>query len=284
MTLLVALKGQDGLALAADSRGTFGDPRGVTAQNDSQKKAHVLAPHVALLQAGAGELGTNVVSRTRDALDGKITLRPPPGMMILPGQPPPTPVIQQNIGAIAPPVTDGVTPVMTILRDVSRASYQEWFPSVAPVPPPGPAASGQVPTRPDLTFIVAGYELDSSAPTEPRIYQLSSALDFAPSLHDYGFSVAGVPTYALYLLNRLYQPGRTITELAALAVYVITETASQDGKVGGPVSLVCITPEDGCTVLGEDDVAAIVHDNGRRSAALRDSFYEHGDGVGDGVR
>jgi hypothetical protein len=46
MTLLVALKGTDGLALAADSRGTFGDPRGVTAQNDSQQKAHILAPHV----------------------------------------------------------------------------------------------------------------------------------------------------------------------------------------------------------------------------------------------
>jgi hypothetical protein len=46
-TLLVALKGKDGLVLAPDSRGTFGDPRGVTAKNDIQQKAHVLALHVA---------------------------------------------------------------------------------------------------------------------------------------------------------------------------------------------------------------------------------------------
>ena len=37
MTLLVALRGKDGIVAAADSRGTFGDPRGVTAQNDSQR-------------------------------------------------------------------------------------------------------------------------------------------------------------------------------------------------------------------------------------------------------
>ena len=61
MTLLVALKGKDGLALAADSRGTFGDPRGVTAQNDSQEKAHILAPHVAALLAGSGEVGVLIV-------------------------------------------------------------------------------------------------------------------------------------------------------------------------------------------------------------------------------
>jgi hypothetical protein len=57
MTLLVALKGKDGLVLAADSRGTFGDPRGITAQNDNQQKAHILSPHVAVLAAGSGEVG-----------------------------------------------------------------------------------------------------------------------------------------------------------------------------------------------------------------------------------
>ena len=61
MTLLVALKGQDGLVLAADSRGTFGDPRGVTAQNDSQQKAHILSKHVAALQAGASEVGALII-------------------------------------------------------------------------------------------------------------------------------------------------------------------------------------------------------------------------------
>lgn len=38
MTLIVALEGKDGLALASDSRDTFGDPRQVRAQNDTTQK------------------------------------------------------------------------------------------------------------------------------------------------------------------------------------------------------------------------------------------------------
>lgn len=61
VTLLIALKGKDGLVLADDSRGTFGDPRGVTAQNDSQQKADILAPHVAVLIARSCEVGMMVI-------------------------------------------------------------------------------------------------------------------------------------------------------------------------------------------------------------------------------
>lgn len=93
-------------------------------------------------------------------------------------------------------------------------------------------------------------------------------------LHDYGFAVAGVAQYALYLLNRLYEPDRTVQELTALAVYVITETASQDGKVGGPVNVVTITPDEGCSALDPTAVSAIMTANESRSRALRDSFYE----------
>jgi ATP-dependent protease HslVU (ClpYQ) peptidase subunit len=96
MTLLVALKGDNGLALAADSRGTFGDPRGVTAQNDSQQKAHILAPHVAVLQAGAGEVGAMIVQEVAQDLQ------------------------QRSL--------DGATEVMNVLRDTTRARYDGPFP------------------------------------------------------------------------------------------------------------------------------------------------------------
>ena len=52
MTLTVALVGKDGIVLATDSRGTFGDPRGVTAQNDTIIKLHTLGK-VGILIAGA---------------------------------------------------------------------------------------------------------------------------------------------------------------------------------------------------------------------------------------
>ena len=224
VTLLTALKGKDGIALAADSRGTFGDPRGVTAQNDSQETAHILAPHVAALLAGSGEVGALIVRSAAEQ------------------------IAQQGL--------DGVTPVMELLRTTARTNYQEWFPSLAPIPAPQMVNSGQMAPRPDLALLVAGYECEAGVATaEARIYQLGSNTDFSPMLHDYGFAVQGIVQYALHLLNCLYEPDRSIQELTPLAAYVIAETASQDGKVGGPVRVITIGQDGGCEALGEADVA-----------------------------
>jgi 20S proteasome alpha/beta subunit len=240
VTLLVALRGDDGLVLAADSRGTFGDPSATTAQNDSMQKAHVLAPHVAALSAGSGEVASLLILEAT-----------------------------KSVG-----VLDGVTPVMEHLRATARAKYNEWFPTVAAIQPPALLMTGQAPSRPGLSFLVAGYEMADGKSADPKVYQLISQNDFAPMLHDYGFAVAGVPQYALYLLNRLYERNRSVEELTALAVYVITETASQDGKVGGPVKVVTIGADDGCVALDEEAVLSVLGGNALRSQSLRDSFYE----------
>lgn len=237
MTLLVALRGKDGIVLAADSRGTFGDPRGVTAQNDTMPKAHVVAPHSGVLIAGSGEVGGLLVHEFQDLYES---------------------------GA------DHPTSVTDALRGHARQRYQEWFPSLPQVPPMALVQSGQIAARPDLVFIIGGIDPTSS---DSFIYQLGSGTDFSPMLHNYGFAVAGVAQYALYLLNRLYQPDRSIDELVALAVYVITETASQDGKVGGPVSVIKITPSGGCVTLDSTEVQAVVDANEQRSENLRNSFY-----------
>jgi 20S proteasome alpha/beta subunit len=247
VTLLVALKGEDGLVLAADSRGTFGDPRGITAQNDSQQKANILAPHVAVLQAGVGEIGTLIV--------------------------------KEVVGLVEAQNLDGVTPAMNLLRERARQNYQDWFPSLDAIPAPQLVATGEAASRPDLAFVIGGYEpiVEGAEPT-PALYHLLSGLDFAPMLADYGFAVQGVAQYALYLLNRLYEQDRTVQELSALAVYVITETASQDGKVGGPVQVVTVKPEEGCEVLAPEAVSEIITGNEERSRSLRDSFYESKEG------
>lgn len=239
MTLLIALKGKDGLILAADSRGTFGDPRGITAQNDAQQKAHILSPHVAVLVAGAGEIGAIIIDLVRKKL------------------------IEQKV--------DWATPVMSILRDTVREQYNNWFPSVPPMQSIALIQSGQVPVRPELAFIIGGYEKDGT----PRLFTMINLMDFSPMLHDYGFAVQGVAQYALYLLNRLDESDRNVNELTPLAVYVITETASQDGKVGGPVNVITIKPNDeGCKPLTQEAVIEIQEANKSRSKALRDSFYE----------
>src|SRR5438309_9863453 len=138
MTLLVTLKGTDGLVLAADSRGTFGDPRGLTAQNDSQQKAHVLSPHVAVLAAGSGEIGAMVIDTVRRE------------------------AVTRSL--------DGAANVLELLRQTARSSYQDWFPSVPAMQPLPLVQAGQVASRPDLAFILAGYDSDGT----PRIFSLIS--------------------------------------------------------------------------------------------------------------
>ncbi|MGB8706842.1 MAG: hypothetical protein WCD72_02675 [Dehalococcoidia bacterium] len=243
MTLLIAVMGIDGMVLAADSRGTFGDPRGVTAQNDSIRKAFILTSHVAAIQAGSAELGAMILKQVQDALAKQ------PGI-------------------------DGVGNVVKVVHDTARASYDAWFPGLPQTAVLNPQ-TGVFIGRPDLTFIIGGYEKDQSENfVRPVIYQLNSALNFAPMIHDYGFAVAGVPTYALYLLNRLCKSDRKAQEeLAPLAVYAISETASQDGKVGGPIRVVIVKPT-GAKELTDVEVGSIVSSNLTRAEALRDSFYE----------
>ena len=235
MSLLICLRGTDGLVLATDSRGTFGDPRGVTAQNDQIKKVYLASKHVGVLVAGAGDLGSTVVS----------------GFLALP-----------DISTL------GVTEFTVALHHYAREQFREWFDLFSTKK----MENDPRPARPDLNFIVAGFELNH----DPRIYRMSSGLDFAPLLHNYGFGVDGVAQYALYLLNRLYDPKATVGNLEVLAAYLIAETASQDGKVGGAIQMLTMTPYDS-RVLAVTAVEAIVLRNKERNRALKRSFMGGGD-------
>jgi hypothetical protein len=238
MSLLVCLLGTDGLVLATDSRGTFGDPRGVTAQNDLIKKLYLANERVGILVAGAGDLGSTVMS----------------GFLALPDTP-----------------SLGITELTMALHRYAREQFKQWFELFTI----RPAVSDPRPVRPDLNFMVAGFELNQA----PKIYRMSASLDFAPMLHNYGFGIDGVAQYALYLLNRLYDPESAIEDLQCLAAYVITETASQDGKVGGAVQMATITALD-AQILDLGAVEEILLTNRGRSQALKKSFLKRDYGLG----
>jgi 20S proteasome alpha/beta subunit len=231
MSLLVCLLGTDGLVLATDSRGTFGDPRGVTAQNDLITKLYLANQRVGIMVAGAGDLGSTVVT----------------GFMALPDT-----------------ASLGITDLTMALHRYARGEFRQWFELFA-IRSTGTETR---PPRPDLNFIVAGFDLNH----EPKIYRMSSSLDFAPMLHNYGFGIEGVAQYALYLLNRLYDPASEVKDLQCLAAYVITETASQDGKVGGAVQMAIITAQ-GSQIVSTGGIEEISLTNRERSQTLKKSFY-----------
>ena len=238
MTLLVCVHGSDGLVLATDSRGTFGDPRSVTAQNDNQKKLFRVNDNVGVMTAGAGELAANLMREVQPQLDASLD--------------------------------KGVTAIMSALRVGTIRLYDQWFSGFAIQPIPGIDR----PLRPDLQMIVAGYDLDGAgARDEAKIYSLAAQINFAPLQHDYGFALQGIPQYALYLLNRLHEDGQPASKLESLAAYVITETASQDGKVGGPVQMAVITKTNGYIQRTPDQVREVVDLNQEIGTALREAFY-----------
>lgn len=238
MTLTVCLKGKDGMVLASDSRGTFGDPRRVTAQNDNMKKLYAVSKYVGVLLSGSGELGAMIMEGIPDKLKSD--------------------------------KVEGVTPVMSFLRKHLMKQYGDWFRGFLI----RPVANSPAPPRPTLSVTVGGYEANSKGtPTVQKIYSLNCHNNFAPHLHDYGFSLSGVAQYALYLLNRLYTPESKVENLLALGAYVITETASQDGKVGGPVQIIKIQPDVGCVILNSEDINKILKSNTGRSEKLKVLFF-----------
>jgi hypothetical protein len=64
MTLIVAMKAIDAIILAADSRGTIGDPRGLTAVNDTQQKLFHLGK-CGMAVAGASEMALALLDEFR---------------------------------------------------------------------------------------------------------------------------------------------------------------------------------------------------------------------------
>lgn len=234
----MCLKGIDGMVLASDSRGTFGDPRGVTAQNDNMKKLYDVSKYVGVVVAGSGELGATIM----DEIPNRIR--------------------SSNI--------EGVTPVMHEIRKILMERFDQWFKGYSIVPIQG----STTPTRPTLLIIIGGFEVNAEGkPTVQKIYSLNCHNNFAPMLHDYGYALNGVVQYALYLLSRLYMQNLTVEKLLPLGAYNITETASQDGKVGGPVQLMKIVPNEGCVILKTEEINRILQDNNSRSDKLKLLFY-----------
>ncbi len=224
MTLVACFRGRDGLVLAADSRGTIGNPASLTAINDAQTKLFQLSKFVGIVTYGQAELAAQLITEVKARLED----------------------------------TDAYfTPVFNKARDTIREKYQEWLTNVP------------IEHRPVVGFIVGGFEQDG----QPKIYYLSSPLDFAPQLCTTGFGLGGIPQYATYLGHRLYDSQMSRKNLRSLAAYVITETASQDPKVGGPIRIAEISQQEGYHELGEVELTEVVKRNADLSKNLREFFF-----------
>lgn len=241
MTLIATLEGPEGLVLAADSRGTIGDPRGLTAINDVQRKLFKLSDFCGIATSGSSELAARIIDKLTTRLKE-------------------TKVDPKDVDAICEASVKLI-----------KEEYTSWF-----GPRPWVTAQPVIDQRPAIIFILAGYKLVNGQPPLARIYLLNSQIDFAPQLCPTGFMIAGIPQYAIYLLHRLYDRQMGLKSLQALAAYLITETATQDPKVGGPIRMAEITVIGGWRELDDGAIDAVIKANEEQSRRLREFFFKGG--------
>jgi hypothetical protein len=225
MTLAVAIKAKDAIVVAADSRGTIGDPRGLTAVNDTQQKIFQFGT-CALAISGAAEL-------TQALLDelGRRGLGSPTG-------------------------PDEAVAAFSQAADI----YEGWLRTVV------------MDQRPAIACLLAGYREQQGTAPAPLVYVLISQFRFAPQLAGAYPMMIGVPQYAVYLSHRYYDPKISSEKAAALAEYLISETASQDPKVGGPIKIAKVTSTQGYQPLSDSEVAALREENQKLNDRLKSFF------------
>lgn len=239
MSLAITIQTNEGIVVASDSRGTFGDPRGVTGANDTIQKVYGLTKYTAMAVAGANEIGATLLD------------------LLLPI------IKQENL--------KGIDDVLRATRELFGSKYNEWFPNLPAMPSP------QAPhlQRPGLVVILAGYRTSNGEPAQPMLFNLISQLSFVPSLSNYGFAIIGVPQYAIYLLNRLYSKDMSLRSAIELAAYCISETATQDGKVGGAIQIAEVTVKDGFKAYTKEEVNDITEENKKQSQSLQSLFFKN---------
>lgn len=235
MSLAVAIEAANGIVLAADSRATFGDPRGMTAVNDTVQKIYRPSARTALAMVGQAETGASLVQHISA------------GVAAQPGA---------NVDVVAEAV-----------RTIGSQFFGQWF-----GPPQymmGPLGPVPVP-RPDVWFLLVGHDVAGQA--KICTHGSTPPFNFAPNLSTTGFAAAGVVPLAVYLLNRLYRRGLDLEIAKDLAAYCILETGSQDGKVGGPIRIAVVKPNEDTAILNETEVSQVLARVDVHRGSLRNSF------------
>lgn len=230
MSIGIAIVTQDGVVLAADSRGTFGDPRGQTAINDEMQKVFRVTSRCGVVIAGAGEIAVTILTETQAEL-----------------------AKQERPAGMEASTAD-------VAATLSRVALGFW----------GRHGFFTVPMeqRPGLFFLVGGVDDGGS----PLIHLVPSPQHFALHTMGTGYAVIGLGLLGQYWLSRTYVADMSVGDASDLAEFVIGEAATQEGKIGGSVSLAQVTPASGWSMMDPKDLTQLARVNKDILADIRGSL------------
>ena len=237
MTLAISITAKDGVALAADSRVTSGDPRGPTTVNDTVKKIFELGNFCGLSIAGDGGLGASVI----DAIYYELHKHPN----------------YRNFS---------VDEMLIICRENAIKKYNEWFHNVTYEDRPTlhMILTGY---RKDIS--------NSNFINTAEIFTFHSERNFAPHRWTLvGFMAIGITPLATYLLNTLYTKEISLKHALELASFAILETASQDGKVGKNLQVASFSLDSPFRSYSPEETIFFVEQANKLRDNLRNAFYE----------
>jgi len=135
---------------------------------------------------------------------------------------------------------DGVTNVLEEFRIFCREKWNEWFSGV------------DIKNQPLVGFMIAGLDQSESGEYDmPKKYSIVSSLNFAPALHTYPCACRGIPSLATFILNESYREEMSVDELCELVNSTISKVAQTDPRIGLPVRIALITPEEGARMVSD---------------------------------
>jgi 20S proteasome alpha/beta subunit len=130
-------------------------------------------------------------------------------------------------------------------------------------------------SKPPVGFIFAGLDRDPRGVYgQPRIYSMYEWEGFQPLISTTGWDSSGIVWIAEYLISRFYAPSMTVGQLTRLASLAISETASQDSRVGGEPLLSVITPSGYRETIGDHFMLSYAGTSEGQSRSLATSVGE----------
>jgi 20S proteasome alpha/beta subunit len=135
---------------------------------------------------------------------------------------------------------DGVTEVLEEFRGFCKAKWKEWFGDLS------------FDRQPPVGFVIAGLDKNENGEYDmPRIYSIDASLDLAPALHPWRFACMGIPSLATFLMDENYREDMDVDEVANLVESTISRVAQTDPRIGLPVRMALIRPEQGARMIRE---------------------------------
>jgi len=135
---------------------------------------------------------------------------------------------------------DGITSLFEFAPQFLTAAYDEATCRV------------QSTSKPPVGFIFAGLDRDAwGIYSQPRICSIYEWEGFQPLISTTGWDASGIVWIAEYLISRFHHRSMTVGQLAKLASLAISETASQDSRVGGEPLIAAITDSGYQETIGD---------------------------------